>query len=377
MTTRIKHLLFFILFLGLFSCKVSLGADFKGVKMNLIGALAQKFDDNITFVKNNEVSDWISEFSAGIKSSYSGQNFNWNISATVTEHLFADNNSFNNFSQDVDVTYHSQLSQSLGLDFTDRLIHAEEPRSFSDAFATVIGRYSYYWNRSKLAFTKQLNEMMAWEVHYANDLYDSSSKNVIDSLQNLGGTQFSYQYKENTKLNAGYEYSRRDFTPGSSVAVNHTSVGFVHELNPQVTLELNTGADFIKDSAAQNRIEPHAFIKLTDQLNTLTKAHVSIIKRHTSNLNDSDLFDEWETEMNLAHILSKQLSVVLSNFYGSGQRLAANTTEHFLGASLTTTYEIKKDITLDLNYTYSHVTSDDPAREYLKNVVMLKLSSKF
>lgn len=377
MTTRIKQLLFCILFLCLSFCGVSLGADLNGIKVNLIGAIAEKFDDNITFVKNNPVSDWISEFSAGIESSYSGQNFNWNIDATVTEHLFADNNSFNNLSQDVAVTYHAQLSQSLGLDFTDQLIHAEEPRSFSDAFATVIGRYSYYWNRSMLAFTKQLNEMIAWEVHYANELYDSSSKNVIDSLQNLGGTQFSYQYKENTTLTGGYEYSRRDFTPGSSVAVNHTSVGFVHELNPQVTIELNTGADFIKDSAAQNRIEPHALLKLTDQLNTLTKADLSILKRHTSNLNDSDLFDEWETEVRLTHLFTKKLSAVLTNFYGSGQRLAANTTEHLLGTGVTTTYQLKKDVTLDLNYTYSHVTSDDPAREYLKNAVMLKLSSKF
>ncbi len=351
--------------------------EIHGVEIKPMAIVSEAYDDNVSFVKHDRQDDWVSHLGVGADISYKGEISQWKITGSITENIFANNRDFNNASEDFDLNYQRRLSENSTWQVSDVFLHAEEPRSFADAFASVIGRYSYNWNRFQTEYLRSLNKQWRFLVRYGNEVYLSSRKDIVDSYQNKVGTEWTYALNPTVTLLGSFDFFRRDFRPGSDVFFYSPAVGLRNALTKQLSFEARVGPDVISDRNDRERTEPNFFVSITNQLNAMTQAGCSFVKRHETNLNDSDLFDFWRLEWTLQRNLTKKLIVALNHFYGSGEYADSNVKESFHGIAPSLSYAIEKDTQVNFSYSYSHVTSDDEGREYLKNVVFLGLKKKF
>jgi hypothetical protein len=100
-------------------------------------------------------------------------------------------------------------------------------------------------------------------------------------------------------------------------------------------------------------------------------------KKHDTTLGESDLFDQWRSEAGFKKGLTKRLSTDWTLFYGVGRYDQLNTSEELTGCSMMFKQELHKDVFFTTGYTISSVKSKDDAREYLRNVVSVRLSALY
>ena len=348
-----------------------------GFEIKPVASVSETYDDNVTYVKNNQKNDWITGLGAGLDIAKEGKTSQWQLTGSITEHLFANNRDFNNTSEDFSFNHQRKISDTESLSVVDSFSHAEEPRSFSEAFAAVVGRYSYDWNRFNVEYLRTLNKQSSVIFRYGNEVYKSSAKDVINSIQNKNGIEWDYSLNPTSVLLGSFDFSLRDFDPGSYALFYKPALGINKSLTRQVSMESRVGADFIQDAFGKKQTEPNIFVSLRSRPDVLTQMSFYFAKRYDTNRNDSDLFDFWQVEWMLQRNLTKRLVVALSNFYGNGRYVASDIKEKFQGVTPSLSYELPQNTQIILSYSYSHVTSHDETREYLKNMFFLEFKANF
>jgi hypothetical protein len=174
-----------------------------------------------------------------------------------------------------------------------------------------------------------------------------------------------------------YDFNHRELDPGSDAAINTFSAGFRQFFTDQLSLEGRVGVNVIDSFNGDQETTPSFFLTLRDQINEKDSAHVSFTKTSSTNPYSADVLDSWEISGGLNSQLFRRLSGSLSAFYGRGQYEIQDIDENLVGARAGLSYELTKDITGDLNYSFSLKDSDDPSREYTKNTVYVGIRAEY
>ena len=117
-----------------------------GFDLDINSSVSTSYDDNVTFVKDDKKSDIVTNLTVGLDAKKEGKTYQFNMGGNFTQHLFADESSFNKNSQDVIIDFQKEFFKYDRISVTNNFVNADEPRSFEDDFGRTSGRYSYYRN---------------------------------------------------------------------------------------------------------------------------------------------------------------------------------------------------------------------------------------
>jgi len=344
---------------------------YDGLEITPSASIQEGYDDNITYVKNNPISDAFTKLLAGIAVKQERKLESLSLDARIEEELFAQHSSFDTTSEYMNLLYKQDFSKYDQLKVSDAFSHAANPTSFENAFGSTSGRYFTYQNTLDMGYRHDLTEQLAVNFRYANDLLDFTSKSVSNSSLNTVGTGLEYAFDSATILKTDYDYNYRDFYPGLSATENEVSAGLRRYFTPQLYVDLRSGADFINSFNGQNYIQPLYKASLTDDLDENTQTSISFEKQYTTTGYTQDLFNTWRVSANYIRNLNSRITATVNIFYGNGDYISTDIQEKYTGASIGVSYELTKNAKLTLSYTFSKDDSTLPTNSYTKNVVYL------
>ena len=348
-----------------------------GFDFDVNGAVSTAYDDNVTFAKDNKKSDSVTNVTVGLGAKQEGKAHRLNIEGNVTQHVFADNSSFNNNSQDINIEFQKEISKYDRFAVTNRFVHAEEPRSFEDDFGRTAGRYSYYRNIFKTVYTRNISKHVAIEGHYGNESYNVSEAGTRDSLLHTVGFDMNYIKSSATAFLLGYDFSTRHVEGSGSADVHTLSTGFRHFLTKQLYMDARGGISFVEAFDGSNATEPSVVVSLTNDFNETDSASLSFSQTSMPSAFTADIFDAWRITANLKRQLLERLNMIVSLFYGEGEFDASNIEDRQTGASTRFSYDVKENMTAFLAYTYLQVDSNIDSRGYGRNLVELGMRVSF
>ena len=356
---------FCCLFLA-FSLKASASPGFD---LDVTGSASTAYDDNVTFVKEDKKSDNVTNLQIGLGAKQEGKTHTLALEGNLTQHLFSDNPSFNNNSQDITIDFQKELSRYDRFSATNKFVHAEDPQSFEDDFGRTSGRYSYYRNIFNTEYTRDLNKHVSVQGRYGNESYSASREDVNDSLLHRVGFDVNYVESSATAFLLGYDFTARHIDESGTATVHTLATGFRHFLTTQLYIDTRAGVSFVEAFDGGNAAEPSVIAALTNDFNETDSASLSYRKTSTPSSFTADIFDSWRVALNLSRQLLERLKMTASVFFGEGDFTVLGITDRQTGASTRLSYEVTKNAQTFLAYTYSEVDSNIDTRGYDRNLV--------
>jgi len=347
------------------------------VDFTLEGKLSEAYDDNITYVNANQKNDFITTISLGGDAKYEGETKTLGVSGNVNRQFFADNNNFNNNSEDFSLAFLNELSKFDRINVKDSFSHAYEPRSFEDAFGRPGGRYGSYRNGLALGYARDITRQFRISARYSNKADTYSREDLADSYSNSAGFEAGYALNSDTGFFTSYDLSKRSFHPGARSSTHSLAAGLRQYLTKQFYFDGKAGEDFIKSYNGKEYAKPSFSASFTNDLEQNTNANISFTKQYYANSYSQDLFDYWQVSGGLSRRLLERLGCSVSVFYGKGNYIPAIITDKLSGLSADFTYDIRRDLKGNLSYSFSETKSTVESREYRKNTVSLGLTAQF
>lgn len=340
-------------------------------------ALSETYDDNITFIKNNPVSDAVTCALIGLGFKIEGKTHSLALDANVAHEFFSQNTSFNNTAEDVTLRLQKELSKYDLIKITDSFSHSEEPRSFEDAFGRTSGRYFTYCNVFNTGYHRDLNQQLAWDFRYANDLTDFSQKDLSDSAMNTVGTSLEYAFDSANILGLNYAWNKRDFSPGPAATEQEVSLNLRHFFTTQLYLDVQPGANFVSSYNDKDYTKPMVRVFLTNDIDKNTQAGISFEKKYTTTAYTQDLFNIWRVSMTYLKQLTNRSSAAFNAFYGHGDYVITDILEKYQGVAIGCMYDLTKKAKLNLSYAFSQNSSTAETDSYTKNTFFLGVTFEF
>ena len=340
-----------------------------GLDLDVKGSVSTAYDDNVTFVKEDKKSDNVTNLLIGLGAKQEGKTHTLALEGNLTQHLFADNPSFNNNSQDVSIDLKKELSRYDRFSATNKFTHAEDPQSFEDDFGRTSGRYSYYRNTFNTEYTRDLSKHVSIQGHYGNESYSTSREDIRDSLLNRAGFDVNYIKSSATAFSLGYDFTTRHIDESGTATVHTLAAGFKHFLTTQLYIDTRAGVSLVEAFDGSNAAEPSVIAALTNDFNETDSASLSWRKTSTPSSFTADIFDSWRVALSLGRQLLERLKMTASVFFGEGDFAALGITDRQTGASARLSYEVTKNAQTFLAYTYSEVDSNIDTRGYDRNLV--------
>lgn len=350
---------------------------YNGLEITPSATVQEGYDDNITYVKNNPISDAVTQLLAVLGIKQEGKTESLSLDTKIEEELFDQHSSFDNTAEYMNLDYSQDFSKYDQLKATDVFSHAVEPTSFQNAFGSTSGRYFTYQNNFDMSYHHDINAQFAVNFRYSNDLLDFSTASISNSSLNTVGTGLDYTLDPVTILSTKYDYNYRDFYPGSSAVENEASENLRHYLTPKLYLDLSAGADFINSYNGQNYIEPMYKASLTNEVDEKTKTGISFEKQYTTTGYDQDIFNSWQVSANYIKDLTSRITAGFNVFYGRGDYILSGVKETYTGTTIGASYELTKKAKLTLSYSFSKNDSNPSTGSYTKNVVFFGFNYEF
>ena len=345
--------------------------------MKLRASISEAYDDNITFVHEGEKEGFITNLSLGFDVEYEGKTRSFELITNINQQIFTNYDDFNNTSQDLSLNFQQEFSKFSRISIRNVFSHTYEPRSFEDAFGRTRGRYSYYRNRLNLAYIRDVTKQLSITARYINEIDEISRQDLSDSYLNTAGIGATYFLNSVTSFLFSYDFSHRDFDPGSDATINTIAAGMRYYLTKQLYFDIKAGIDLIHSYSDRDYSKPLIQASLTNDIDENSLVNISFTKRYYTNAYTEDLFDYWQTSVTFRRQLFRRLGCVFSGFYGEGEYIATNITDKLQGASIGFTYDLSRKLKANLSYSYSKVDSTIETREYTKNTVLLGLTMEF
>jgi len=351
--------------------------NYKGIDVKVRCSGSESYDDNITFVNKNERKDFITDISLGLGLKYEGKTHSIELGGNIYQQLFAKYHTFNNTSEDLTLDFRQEFSKYDRITLKDVFTHTYEPRSFEDVFGRTPGRYSYFKNRLDLAYTKDITRQFSIGAKYSNEVNDISKEDINDSYLNIAGLEATYFPSSNILFMLSYDFTCRNFNPGSSATTHTVASGLRYYMTKQFYFDGRAGIDIINSYDNKNYAKPVILASLVNDIDENSRASISFAKRYYTKAYAQDLFDYWETRGTFTTQLYKRLGCSISGFYGEGEYIPVDVTDKLRGVSVAFTYDLSESSKGNLRYTYSDVTSTIDTREYNKNKIFLGISYEF
>ncbi|MFA5147889.1 MAG: outer membrane beta-barrel protein [Candidatus Omnitrophota bacterium] len=340
-------------------------------------AVYETYDDNITYVKENKISDYITKPSVGATLIYEGKTTSIAVDGNYYHEFYIDNSGFDNNSGDVTAELNSELSKYDRISLRDSFSKTYEPRSFEDQFGFIGERYDSSRNRVDFGYARDVSQHFGISTRYSNEYNSYSRDDIAKSFLNSGGVEGSYIVSSDLTFFTAYDYSRRDFDEGPHATTNTWSGGFRKFLTKQVYVNASTGVDFIKSYGDTDYTKPFGLILITDDISDRTNASLMFSKRYSTISYSEDIFDQWQVSTSLNHEITNKLTGTVSAFYGQGKYIAMEQEDKFIGSSAGLYYDINDKWRASAEYSYSKQNSTSSFSEYRKNTVTLGLKAEF
>ncbi len=337
----------------------------------------ETYDDNVTYVKENKISDYITKPSVGAAMIYEGKTTSIMVDGNYYHEFYADNSGFDNNGGDVSAELNSELSKFDRISLRDSFSKTYEPRSFEDQFGFIGGRYSSTRNRVDFGYARDVSQHFGLSTRYSNEYNTYSRDDIAKSFLNSGGVEGSYIVSSDLTLFTAYDYSRRDFDEGPHAATNTWTGGFRKFLTKQMYIDASTGVDFVKSYSGKDYTKPFGVISLTDDINDRTNAILLFSKRYNTISYNEDIFDQWQVSASLNNEITQKLKGTVSAFYGRGEYVNSGQVDDLVGSSAALEYEINDKWKARAAYSFSKQDSTSIFSEYRKNTVTLGLLAEF
>ncbi len=245
------------------------------------------------------------------------------------------------------------------------------------------GQYAYGYNN--LAVSYAWSKRFSTTTSYTLDAIqydDSRIGNFEDRMSHVASQQFAWDWTKTSKFVAEYRYRTVRYQHADTDFSSHYILAGIDKAwSERTTGSFRAGAELYKGTRS-SETAPYFEAALHHQ--SSEKTHLTAFTSlgfDGSELGAYGSRYSYRLGVMAQHQLSKRFSVnggvnyAYSTFQGVGG--AADVNEHEVSATAGLGYMLWDNISLDANYSYTLLTSDDILREYDRNRFSLGLSANF
>ncbi len=278
-----------------------------------------------------------------------------------------------------------ELSQRLKISNNFYATYEVDPNTAMGASTTLWnGQYFYGYENFNIsyAWSRRVTSTTSYTIDgilYDDDFVAQSE----DRLSQIIAQQFSYSLTPRTQLVGEYRFQYINYRHRSDVdAQNHFALaGVDHAWSQRLTTSVRGGVQFYNSDRAQETA-PYAEFALDYAVARQTSIRwFSALGFDGSELQGYDSRYSLRTGINAWHQFDRRfginggLSYVYSDFDGGDE--IPSVTENSIFASAGLSYLLWSNVSLNANYSYTLLSSDDPTREFDRNRVALGMSASF
>ena len=278
-----------------------------------------------------------------------------------------------------------ELSERLKISNNFFATYEVEPNTAMGASTTLWnGQYFYGYENFNLsyAWSRRITTTSSYTfdtIQYQDEFVSRSE----DRLSHLIAQQFSYALSPKTQLIAEYRFRMVDFDNRNDVDYNsHFALaGIDHAWSQRLSTSIRGGAEFFS-SDRTDEVAPYGEFALDYRVDRMTSVRwFSALGFDGTELQQFDTRYSFRTGINATHQIDRRLtlngglSYVYSDFDGGD--VIPSVTENSILASAGISYLLWSNISMNAQYSYTVLESDDPVREFDRNRVSLGMSASF
>lgn len=278
-----------------------------------------------------------------------------------------------------------QMSERLSISNNLYVTYEVEPNYAMGASTTLWnGQYFYGYENFNLsyAWSRRFTTTTSYTID-AIQYEDSRIGNMEDRLSHLIAQQFAYALTPRTKLIGEYRYRMANYDNRDDVDSRSHFVlaGVDHAWSERTSGSFRGGAEFFSSDRTE-QTAPYAEAALDYSVSQKTRVRwFNSLGFDGSELGQYDTRYSLRSGLNADHQFDKRLSVnggasyVYSQFDGSGP--VDDVTENSILLSAGLNYLLWSNVSLNAQYSYTLLQSDDSTREFDRNRVSLGLNASF
>lgn len=292
-----------------------------------------------------------------------------------------------------EVNYNAKLAFNIAHDFSPRLrinnnffLTYEVEPNFGVGASTARrnGQYFYGYNNFSVAYA--WSERFSTTTSYTLDgiKYDDSAIGQYeDRLSHLFSQQFSYAVSKTMKAVGEYRYRTTvyDKAKNANYISHYLLAGVDKAWSERSSASFRAGAEFY-DSDRTQETAPYFEAALSHSASEKTALQVfTSVGFDGSELGSFGSRYSYRAGGSVTHQVSERLTLngglnyIYSEFEGANGSASVN--EHQVNATAGIGYRVWNNVSLDANYSYTLLTSDDEFRDYDRNRIYLGVNAAF
>ena len=252
--------------------------------------------------------------------------------------------------------------------------------------STALRNGQYFYGYENFAVSYAWSERMSTTTSYTLDgirYQDDDLASSEDRLSHIIAQQFSYSISRNTKLVGEYRYRITDYDSAPNDYTSHYILAGIDQAWSERTTGTFRGGAELYESDRVEETAPYFEVGIDHATSKKTSVHFyGAVGFDGAELGDYDSRYAYRTGVTANHRVTDRLAVnggvhyVHSDYEGNGVS-TQNVTEQQVNASAGLAYRLWNNVSMDANYSYTLLNSDDELREYDRNRVSLGLSAQF
>lgn len=278
-----------------------------------------------------------------------------------------------------------QASQRLKLANNFYVTYEVEP-DFAVGASTALRNGQYFYGYENFAVSYAWSERMSTTTSYTLDgirYEDGDIGQYEDRLSHIIAQQFSYSLNRKTKLVSEYRYRITDYDSAPNDYTSHYAlVGIDQAWSERTSGSLRAGAEFYQ-SHRVSETAPYFEVGIDHATSKKTNVHFyGAVGFYGAELGDYDSRYAYRTGVTTNHRVTDRLTLngglhyVYSDYKGNGET-TKDVNEQQVNASAGLAYRLWHNVSMDAQYSYTLLGSDDSTREYDRNRVSVGLSAQF
>ncbi len=350
---------------------------FLGFDVDTTGFVSTGYDDNVTLDDDNEISDAVTELSTGLVAIREAKTYDLNIRGVFTRRLYATHSALNNDLQDIAIDFSKEFSKYDHVSMTNRFVHAEDPGSLKYAFGRTSGRYSYYRNNFDAAYIRDMSKHFSIEGRYDHETYSVSRDDLSDSMMHRVGIAAVYIRNSALSFLLGYDFTMRRLEGSGRADVHTFSTGIRYSLTKRSYFDGRCGVSLVDAFDGSRAFRPSVTLTLTNDFDETDSITLTYRKISMPSSDTADIWNSWQTSLEVSRQWSARLKTALSVFLGVGEFAALKIEDRQIGVEARLNYDVRENVAVFLTYTRSEVDSDVDSRDYRRNQVAMGVRMTF
>jgi hypothetical protein len=311
----------------------------------------------------------------------------WNLGLDLsTVYYLDDTNRSDQSDYSARVTFNiaHSFSERLKLMHNFYLAYEVEP-NFGTGASTALRNGQYFYGYNNFAVSYAWSERFSTTTSYTVDgiKYDDDAIAASeDRFSHTVSQQFAWAWSQTLKVVGEYRYRKIAYDKASNDSSSHfVLAGLDKAWSERTNGSFRAGAEMY-ESERSDEIAPYFEATLSHATSEKTTLNVfSSVGFDGSEIGNYGSRYTYRVGANATNQVTKRLAVngglnyAYSTFDGVG--LAPDVNEHELSATAGLGYRLWENVSMDANYSYTLLTSDDALREYDRNRISLGLSASF